>query len=374
VYLYFFSKEEGCDIRGIVRGGSIVTGDMSLRLSYMLDATPGVFGRAIEKFDSYLEFLSRTIGPKLEGKKVVVWFSGGKDSTTSLIVLLKLQEYISLNLRVYYIHAPLLDGRRNLSFVDEVSRRLNIDIEIESIGREKMEDLLWYFGMPFRGFRWCTYHAKIRPMREIRRRLGFDYEVSSERLFESYKRFESLQEYAKRKMFISGRQLKPTYFFTILDVVDILKKHNAIHPDYLRGCSRVSCSICPYRTIFELEETIDDLEDPGLIESILRKTFLERYKHAVGWEDYLEFSLWRFSPKMVGGILRLKQLVHRMGGYITSEDIRRALSTMWHTKFDAPKLELDEITELMLEAYRTRKYGILNLGLEPIFLSTNSET
>lgn len=367
--IYFFSTDIGYDIRERINNNRImIVNDSYIELPYILDATPSVFGRTFSDFESYLQFLAKNIGSKIKSRKVVVWFSGGKDSTASLIVLLGLQRYVDFHLEAYYMHVPLLDGERNLRFVDVISRRLNIEISIESIGRHKMKDLLEYFGIPYRGFRWCTYHSKIKPMRKIKRIRSFDYEVSSERIFESYKRFSSLLEYARRKMFISGKQLKPTYLFTIMDVVDIVKKRNVVHPDYLAGCSRVSCSICPYRTIFELKKTMDDLEDPGLIDNALRKTYLARYKDMVDFEEYMVYALWRFSPRIADKILALKKLVRESEQCLRSGDVHRMISSIWLSKFESPIIEVDKAISLMQDAYKKRRFGILNLGLEPNFM------
>ncbi|MEM4539180.1 MAG: phosphoadenosine phosphosulfate reductase family protein [Candidatus Korarchaeota archaeon] len=362
--LYFFSTNMGFDVGKMLHNTGICYNDNCINLSNLLDVVPGIFGRVCYDFESYLQFLARALTNKLNGRKVVVWLSGGKDSTASLITLLELQKYLNFDLKSYYIHVPLLDGERNLKFIDLISKKLDVEIGVESISKEKMKDLLEHYGLPYRGFRWCTYHAKIRVMRQIKKG-RFDYEVNSERIFESYKRFCSLLEYAKQRTFISGTQLKPLYILTILDVIDLVKARGVVHPDYIRGCSRISCSICPYRTVFELEKTANDLEDPGFIDLIMQKTYLQEYQNVATFDDYEKYALWRFQSNMAGKLLALKKCVEKMEQSLKSEDVDKILSYVWMNSLKAPHLEIDYVIKLITNAHKERKYGILNLGLEP---------
>ncbi len=318
-----------------------------IRYSTLIDAAPSIFGRIISDVDHYIYTLAEIVGSKLKDKRLVLWYSGGKDSTSALYIILRLQELINFKLFVGYIHVPFLDGEENSKFIDFVERKFSIDIIRASIGKNYMYRLLMERGLPYRGYRWCTYNAKIKVMRKIKRNLNCDFEISAERIFESFKRFRSLREYAKQFMFISGNQFKPIFPLTILDIVNICKKIDLVHPHYLQGCSRISCSLCPYRTIIELNKTLKDTHDPGLVEELIRITH-KKYHSTIGYDIYKRYALWRFSPKISSIILELKQhLSRREDRGICETDLLKSIAWIWHHNIEAPRITLTDIFSLV---------------------------
>ncbi len=360
--IFFMTKDRAVRINELVQKQGIQIGDNKLDVWMVIDSTPGVFGRTINDLDEYAKNLAKYVGRKIGGRKIVVWFSGGKDSTATLVVLLKLLEYINFHIEVFYIHVPYLDGERNIRFAEEAAKKLSVDLHIESMPRDVMLDLLRERGLPFRGYRWCTYHSKIKVMRGIKKRLRADYEVSSERVFESVKRLKSLREYAKQEMFISGSQFKPTYLLTILDVADICRRNDVIHPDYLLGCSRVSCSLCPYRTILEADMTSSDVEDPGTIDITIREEY-RRWYRATSYDDFIHYRLWRFSPSIAPIILLLKKALEgSQYQYMKMDVVRNMVSWMWMNDIEAPYIPIRAVIEI-IRHIRNFQVAIANLNL-----------
>ena len=364
--ILFMTKDYAKSIRSIIRDREVLIDKHKINIFKIIDATPSFFGKVISSVDEYARLLANIVGPNIKNKKIVLWFSGGKDSLATLLILLNLQEYVGFDLKTVYVHVPYLDGHTNLRFVDRVSKKLSIDIAIESIESGRMMELISQRGLPFRGYRWCTYNAKVKLMRKIRRRLGCDYEARSERIFESMKRLMSLREYAKQRMFISGTKFRPTYPLTILDVIEISKSLGLIHPHYLSGCSRVSCSLCPYRTIMEIDTTLRDVEDPGFISSVIKMMHRKWYSN-IDYEDYLYYSLWRFSPALALPILKIKKLIESRVDGIPIATIKERVSWIWRNNIMAPSLDLNDIIN-RINRLSGHPVGILNMDFREDFI------
>ena len=121
---------------------------------------------------------------------------------------------------------PYIDSLKKLNFVDKVSKSLSVDIEIVEPDRTEFWKLLERYGLPYRGFRWCTYR-KVRSVRNVKKRIDADLEIVGERIWESYKRFKSLREFIKQKKFIIGGKFRPTFLFTIMDVAKICRNFDS---------------------------------------------------------------------------------------------------------------------------------------------------
>ncbi|MGQ4892388.1 MAG: phosphoadenosine phosphosulfate reductase family protein [Candidatus Njordarchaeia archaeon] len=343
-------QSEAYLINGLVEGENIIVDGEKLYIWRLIDLPPMLYARSFSNVYSYVSWLAKQVAGDLSGRRVLLSFSGGKDSLASLIVSLLLLEYVSFDLRIVYVHVPYLDSLDKLKFVDEVSKRLNVEIEVVEADRYIFRKKLERYGMPYRGFRWCTYQ-KVRPIREIKRKYGIDFEIVGERVWESYKRLLSLREFAKQGKFLIGGKFRPTYFFTLLDVVDICKKFGLVNPEYLKGMTRVSCELCPYKNLFEFKGTFEKLEDAGFIERIIDKTWKEHYS----WIDKNVFHrkyLWRFSDKIVGKILKLHREVERLGKSMEKLDessLSEIYRNVWVKNFNTDFLNIDEVRRRILD-------------------------
>jgi len=359
--ILWYNDEIGFKITDMVNGFNVeIDGDI-IYLWNFLDLTPGVFGYIIDSVEEYVKEISKLVEKELNGRKTLLSYSGGKDSTAGLIVALKLQEFINFDLKVVYSHVPFLESPENIKFIEYVAKKLNIDIEILEADRETILEKLKKFGLPYRGFRWCTYQ-KVKPIRKIKKKLNIDCEIVSERAWESYKRMLALSQYAKQRKFIIGGQFKIVYPLTILDVVKISKEEGIIHNDYLKGYTRVSCDLCPYRNIFELKESINKVEDPGLIDSIIKFEHEQWYKKISSLEEFNKFALWRFNEPMARLAIKIrKKVIKEEREEIKCSKICSKYKEIWlKSNIKAPNLKIEDTLKLIAKAIETNNYGILN--------------
>ncbi len=289
--------------------GNLRVGEVTLPVRLWLVSAPYIHAYTVEDAEEQAERLARLVGRDLRGRRVVLGFSGGKDSLAALLVLLRLRERIPFRLDVMYIHVPYLESPRNTRFVEEVSRRLGVDIEIVEPPRKKMRSYLLWRGLPRRGDRWCTFF-KVKPMREYKKRHRGALEVVADRLTEAPKRLEKLAAPASRHEYISGRKFRPTYLLTLLDVVRIVRRAGLIHPAYLDGLPRVACTLCPFKALHEFT-VVEELEDPGFIEAVLRKEHRKWYQE-IPFEDFVEQRLWRYPRREALQVYRAKKLLEEL--------------------------------------------------------------
>ena len=116
----------------------------------------------------------------------------------------------------------------------------------------------------------------------------------------------------------SERKFTPVEFMPITDIMFIVKKWGLVHPAYKDGLPRVSCTLCPYRTLYEFN-VVETLEDPGLIDEVLLKEHRKSYVYSkIPFEDFVSDGLWRFKPNTA---LRLYKLKNELRNYLGEERI-----------------------------------------------------
>jgi len=359
-YYLWLSTREAVDVTSLLdkRHALVIGGEKGRGFapigSWVL-APPYIHARSVTSLDEYAEWLARLVGREIRGKRVLLGFSGGKDSLAALLVLLRLQEYVGFRLHVMYIHIPFLEAPRNIEFVERVSRRLGVSIDFVEAPRRDMKALLKWKGMPRRGYRYCTMY-KAKPMRQVLKEDPRAIEVIGDRLTESPKRFERLSKAAAARAVLSGRKFRPTYMLSLLDIVSMVRGSGLIHPAYLEGAPRVACDLCPYRVLYELHQ-LPDLEDPELIEKVLRKTW-QKWYNWTSYEEFREQHLWRFPAKLAKPILYAKKLVRSMElERISREQVVEYMRRVWEDPLPrAPRIsEPWVLAEAALRAWRRRE-------------------
>ena len=291
--------------------------DLSLHISSWLESVPYLNIKTFNDIDDIVKLIAKRSKGYLEGKTVVLGYSGGKDSTAALILITKLTEYLNIKLKVMYVYMPYIESTRNLRFVEYVSRRLSINIEIVEPKRRYVRKMLKWLGLPRRGNRWCTYF-KVRPIRKVVRGNPRVIEAIADRLFESPKRALRLIKRLKDGFIASKRRFTPVEFMPITDVMFIVKNWSLIHPAYMDGLPRVSCTLCPYKTLYEFN-VVETLEDPGLIDEVLLKEYRKSYVYSkIPFEEFVSNALWRFKPNIA---LRLYKVKRELRNYLDKERI-----------------------------------------------------
>ena len=359
--IFFWDFDEGVLINNLIEDSKIILPDADIIvIDKLLDKTKNIIAYTFSVLDDIVKILAKNLREKLEGKKVLHSFSGGKDSIASLYLLLKLQGEISFKLDAVYVHVPYLESLDTHKFLDNVEKRLGIEIKRLEADRKIMLYSFKKYGMPFRGFRWCTY-LKVKAIRKVKKGGGYDYEVKGDRSGESYKRFKTLLEYAKQRMFISGKQFKPIFFMTLLDVVRINRELDLVHPHYLKGCPRIACEFCPYKNLFEFFVTDKNVEDIGFIEKIIEETYKRGYK--MPFDDYVKRHMWRFHPNLAKSFYSLSKILENKNvEKIPLQKLVNDFSSIWINPL--PKLRivrLNDILKKIINLSKIEKFGIFEL-------------
>jgi len=290
---------------------------------------PAVYG-ALYRGSPMIEEVVKVLGPRLRGRTVVISFSGGKDSVAAAHVVSKICERWGLRAYAVYIHMPYLEPP---AFIDEARRvasRLGLDLVVSEPPRRLVRRYLIEEGLPFRRSRWCTY-LKTRRLREVARALGARYIVVGDRMWENVKRFRRLRPLVERMTLVKKGIVYPVAWATLLDTVSLARSLGCVHTAYLRGWSRVSCTLCPYKSLHELVNELDRLEDPGLIEHVLRLEWRRWYRdQGIELRDFVEEALWRLAPRPARAMLAAKEVVSERGERVMSlADAGSALTSLW---------------------------------------------
>ena len=248
-------------------------------------------------FEERVRQAAEALGDKLQGRRVMVDFSGGKDSTLNLLAVVMLSELVGFRAIPVYVRVPYLEPPSNIDHAERLAGRLGLKLEVVEADRRMMLFYLNRDGLPRRGTRWCTF-LKMKALREAMKAVGADIEAKAERVAESGKRAEKLSKTFAKTAYLAGKTLNLVYDMPIEQVALELVSRRLVHPHYLEGLPRVSCSLCPYKGLYELAISREhELEDWGLIEHVARRVH-QRYYHALSWEEYWSYVLWRYDPTL----------------------------------------------------------------------------
>ena len=271
-----------------------------------LEPAVNIYSLLIKDLDEYIDLLVNDLKEKISGKKIILDFSGGKDSFVSLIILNMLREYLDFDLSLVYVHMPFLEPYSNIDFVKKVSKKYNVDLKTLEVDRKRLIFYLERNGLPRVGSRWCTY-LKIMTLRNFRKKHRDVIEAKGDRILEGGKRYSKMLQYMGHKTFIQGRQLNVVYPLTILDVVKIVRENGMIHPNYCIGVTRVACKYCPYKNLFEIRNMpMIPVEDEEYIETIAYREYRKYYSPFLSWIDFWKEHYWRYTPTYVKIIDKIK--------------------------------------------------------------------
>jgi len=158
-------------------------------------------------------------------------FSGGKDSTTVLSLLIEAIEKGAKIPKLYVVYSDtLLEHPKLRKDALEALESLRAFKNIEPVRLTPKEDFITMmvergYPAPNHRFRWCMARLKIRPMQEFMKKLGKFVQVSGVRIYESVERARNIKHYGKlgKVNRIGNPIIMPILDWTTEDVFNFLK-------------------------------------------------------------------------------------------------------------------------------------------------------
>ncbi len=310
--VYLWVRDKAVDITQFVKGYKLELHNISIDLSRWVELGIALTCRIAPDIETYAAMAREWGLDVINGAKLVIAFSGGKDSSVNCLVLRKLSDSLNLDLRVVYVHMPFLEPEAYIDEANRIASRIGLDIEVLEPHRNVVLRYLKEQGLPYRRMRWCTY-LKTWPMRRYMKSVGARYVAIGDRMWETFKRFRRLLPLVERRKLVRKRTVYVVCPLTLLDVVSACRSMEAVHRGYLEGFSRVSCLYCPYKSAYELRlRPSYSVEDPGLIEDMLRLEWRRWYREYVAWQDFVDEHLWRYTPRTASMFVSIKSVVDRL--------------------------------------------------------------
>ncbi len=283
--------------------------------------------RSLRLLEALVSWIERGAAWRLRGRRLLLSYSGGKDSTAALILLDALYERLGFRLEVVHVHMPYLEPEYHVDEAIRLASRLGYSVEVIEPPRRVLARRMLEEGLPWRRARWCTYY-KTRPLAEYFERRGFDYMVVGDRVWESISRSHRLRP----ESLFDRERFEPIKHLSLADVVMLVRSYGLVHRDYTLGLPRVSCRYCPYKSLYELilEERLGGDEDPGLIEEVLRREWRRWYRR-IPWEEFLANHYWRFTPRVALAFHRFREAFAEAEPEVSLEKVYRMAKSVWTT-------------------------------------------
>jgi 3'-phosphoadenosine 5'-phosphosulfate sulfotransferase (PAPS reductase)/FAD synthetase/3'-phosphoadenosine 5'-phosphosulfate sulfotransferase len=192
----------------------------------------------VNTMDQFLkQFLKKNVKEHID--KIIVPWSGGKDSTA---VLIAATQVFGKNRVVALFSDTGVEFPETLAYIENVASRLGIELRVEKAGLDKA---IHRKGLPQLGDRWCTglkLEALKRGMIKVARDYGDYIAIVGDRDAESKLRVK------RPPIRLEGEHLvlSPLKLFSGAHVeLYILSKNIPLNPLYEKGFYRVGCYICP---------------------------------------------------------------------------------------------------------------------------------
>ncbi len=287
--------------------------------------------RSINLLEDLVSWIERGAGWRLRGRRLLLSYSGGKDSTAALIVLDALYDRLDFHLDIVHVHMPYLEPEYHIDEALRLASRLGWSVEVIEPPRRVLARRLLEEGLPWRRARWCTYY-KTRPLDEFFEERGYDYMVVGDRKGESIARSRRLRP----DTLFDRRRFEPIKHLTLIDVALLVRSQGLVHRDYQLGLTRVSCRYCPYKSLPELviEEGVGGDEDPGLIEEVLRREWRRWYRR-IPLQDFMENHYWRYPPRIARAFHEAKKRFEGREPSLGPLDQARLNRSIWEAPIEA---------------------------------------
>lgn len=179
-------------------------------------------------------------------KKILVSFSGGKDSAVTSYLVYKALGQVKLVFSNTSIEFP-----ETVKFVKDFARTMNFKL-IELKPPRNFFDLCEKLGPPSRMMRWCCFTQKSGPINEYYATLS-KYVLSFDgiRRMESRSR-EKFERIRKNTKIIKQYSAYPIFEWTDFELwLYILWRKIPINPLYFYGFNRIGCWVCPNNGKFD---------------------------------------------------------------------------------------------------------------------------
>ncbi|HIP85047.1 MAG TPA: hypothetical protein EYH17_00200, partial [Pyrodictium sp.] len=156
--ILWFSSERGAVVDSLLVGGRLYAPNgLYVDVGQWVEVMPFQPYHSFSSIDDYLQWFVSVAGEVLHGKKVVVGFSGGKDSLVASYVLSLASKKLDFKLILVYSHVPFLESEKNKDFVEKAANSLGVDLVEVGPPRPIFREYMFREGLPYRGTRWCTY-------------------------------------------------------------------------------------------------------------------------------------------------------------------------------------------------------------------------
>ncbi len=244
----------------------------------------------VEKVRRAVKWLERDLG-----KRGYLAFSGGKDSVLAAYLLTEAES----NFVAVYTHIEHGDPEHVRSYSERIASKLGFELHVVEHRWRDVENHLRVYGMPFRGYRWCTYVFKFYPQMLLAKKLyGLDKIVSytGSRKFETFKRSIKPATYVDVDLGVVNHSV-PYKFPKLLEYLVLAYRYRAtLVEDYFLGFERLSCITCPYKSCYELRLArkiyADDFE--------YWRPYIERLAKSMNIDEFDAFErhLWRLGYQL----------------------------------------------------------------------------
>lgn len=265
------------------------------RWDEVVEANRAVINRRVQKAIDFIKEQAE----RHNGKKIVVSYSGGKDS----LVTLSLAIEAGIKPEMFFINTGI-ELPETVENVRTVAEHFSLNLTVADAGNAFWR-ALDYFGPPGKDHRWCCKTCKLGPTSQtINKDFGGDVlSLIGQRAYESQQRRNKGETW--ENPWTPGQHgASPIQHWSALHVwLYILDRGLPYNPWYEQGMERVGCFLCPTMDLGEAEILKNEYEGYERWENYLQNYFSER---GMG-EEWVRYGLWRWyrPPKSV--IDRLKE-------------------------------------------------------------------
>ncbi|MHA1698058.1 MAG: phosphoadenosine phosphosulfate reductase domain-containing protein [Promethearchaeota archaeon] len=299
----------------------------------------------LENEKKAINFINRTI--KNYPYPVAVAYSGGKDSLTTLLLVMKALKLKGKINELYIFFANTgLEFPEVLENVQSVIKWANLENSffMKSAG-ETFWSLVEKFGPPARDFRFCCHSLKASQINDIIEDIIKDSGPAANQkvlVFIGQRRYESFNRAQERKVYVNSyipKQIAATPIkdWNALEEWLYLLHEKKIDPSipinplYFQGHDRLGCYLCPAQSMYNLK--LLKTSHPSLYKRWIN--FLENYRLKNGYPElWLQGGFWRF--KKPDG--QWKKLAEISGlDFLFTDEVKKLYKNV---DFDSGKLKL----------------------------------